>query len=32
MAKIQLNGKRITLKTKVNIYDLLKNLSLTTKK
>ena len=27
MAKIQLNGKRITLKIKVNIYDLLKNLS-----
>ena len=32
MAKIQLNGKRITLKTKVNIYDLLKKFKLNNKK
>tara|TARA_Y100000768_G_scaffold313001_1_gene247707 strand:+ start:270 stop:473 length:204 start_codon:yes stop_codon:yes gene_type:complete len=32
MAKIQLNGKRITVKSKVNIYDLLKKFKLNNKK
>tara|TARA_A100001011_G_scaffold395080_1_gene489067 strand:+ start:822 stop:1025 length:204 start_codon:yes stop_codon:yes gene_type:complete len=32
MAKIQLNGKKITLKSKVNIYDLLKKFKLNNKK
>ena len=32
MAKIQLNGKKINLKSKVNIYDLLKKFKLNNKK
>tara|TARA_B100000963_G_scaffold357802_1_gene380860 strand:+ start:762 stop:965 length:204 start_codon:yes stop_codon:yes gene_type:complete len=32
MAKIQLNGKRITIKSKVNIYELLKKFKLNDKK
>ena len=32
MAKIQLNGKKITLKTKTTIYDLLKKFKLNNKK
>jgi sulfur carrier protein len=32
MAKIQLNGKKITLRTKTTIYDLLKKFKLNNKK
>ena len=32
MAKIQLNGKKITIKSKSTIYDLLKKLKLNNKK
>ena len=32
MAKIQLNGKKITLRTKTTIYDLLKKFKLSNKK
>ncbi len=32
MAKIQLNGKKITIKPKVTIYELLKKLKLNNKK
>ena len=32
MAKIQLNGKKITLRTKTTIYDLLKEFKLNNKK
>ena len=32
MAKIQLNGKKITIKSKVSIYDLLKKFKLNNKK
>ena len=32
MAKIQLNGKKITIKTKANIYELLKKFKLNNKK
>ena len=32
MAKIQLNGKKITIKSKATIYDLLKKLRLNNKK
>ena len=32
MAKIQLNGKKITIKSKVSIYDLLKKFKLSNKK
>jgi sulfur carrier protein len=32
MAKIQLNGKKITIKSKETIYDLLKRLKLNNKK
>ena len=32
MAKIQLNGKKITVKAKVTIYDLLKKFKLNNKK
>ena len=32
MAKIQLNGKKITIKSKLNIYNLLKKLKLAKKK
>ena len=32
MAKIQLNGKKITIKTRISIYQLLKNLKLSNKK
>ncbi len=32
MAKIQLNGKKITIKSRISIYQLLKNLKLVNKK
>ena len=32
MAKIQLNGKKITIKSKVTVYDLLKKFKLSNKK
>jgi sulfur carrier protein len=32
MAKIQLNGKKITIKSKLSIYDLLKKFKLNNKK
>ena len=32
MAKIQLNGRRITLKQKINVFDLLKKYKLDKKK
>ena len=32
MAKIQLNGKKITIKDKISIYDLLKKFNLNDKK
>ena len=32
MAKIQLNGKKVLIKTKYSIYDLLKKYNLTNKK
>ncbi len=32
MAKIQLNGKKITIKSRISIYQLLKNLKLSNKK
>jgi len=32
MAKIQLNGKKITIKSKTNIYDILKKFKLNNKK
>ena len=32
MAKIQLNGKKITIRPKVTIYELLKNFKLNNKK
>ena len=32
MAKIQLNGKKITIKPKISIFDLLKKLKLNNKK
>ena len=32
MAKIQLNGKKVLIKSKINIYDLLKRFKLNNKK
>ena len=32
MAKIQLNGKKVTIKDKISIYDLLKKFNLNNKK